>query len=386
MKVIIVKCLLLLFALVAWLPFSSSLAYPRVLRNAPTVTIVADFQVNGMGSNVDSIAFWEADDANDTVMFVTGKGNSLVEVWKYPFANNEQAALTHPTFGSSPVNGVLVDQAVDRLYVSVGESASTVTLFSLPSQTYVDEFIHASVNLRSEPNLALLNHSNGEKWLYVSADEVVYIHDAVTGHKISEFVPPWDVETMVADDYYQALYIPDENDRHGIFAYQPDGTPYLRNGTNNFGSNTIFQSDGEGIILYTCYFNGLDYGSGFIAVSDQKNDLSDFEFFDRQSWQHLGTLNINGVSNTDGLASTQQAMSGYPSGILAAINNDSQAVGVGWDKVLTALDLSCQAPVSITIATFLDENLTQSALFLLSLAVVFAITLMMVCFRLTNKN
>lgn len=385
MKVIILKSLLLLFTFVAWYPFSSSSADPHFLQNTSPVTIEADFQIDGLGSNVDSIAFWEADEPNDTVMFVTGKGNSLVEVWKYPFVNHEQAALTHQTFGSSPVNGVLVDQAVDQLYVSIGESASTVTLFSLPEQTYVDEFIHASVNLRSEPNLALLNHSNGHKWLYVSADEVVYIHDALTGHKISEFVPPWDVETMVADDYYQALYIPDENDRHGIFAYQPDGTPYLKNGSNNFGNNNIFQSDGEGIILYRCEFNDIDYGSGFIAVSDQKDNLSDFEFFDRQSWEHLGTLNINGVSNTDGLASTQQAMNGYPSGILAAINNDSQAVGVGWDKVFTALDLSCQVPVSITITTFLDENLTQSALFLLSF-IVFVMTLMMVWVRLTKKT
>lgn len=385
MKVII-KSLLLLFTFMLWFPFSSSLANSHILQNVPQVAIEADFQINGAGSNIDSIAFWEADDPNNTTMFVTAKDNSLVEVWKYPFINNEQEALTHLKFNGSPVNGVLVDQAVDQLYVSVGESASTVSIFSLPEQTYIDEFIHATVNLRSEPNLALLNHSDGNKRLYVSADEVVYIHEAATGNKISEFVPPWDVETMVADDYHQVIYIPDENDRHGIFAYQPDGTPYLKNGTNNFGNTNVFQSDGEGIILYTCDFNGIDHGDGFIAVSDQKADLSDFEFFDRQSWQHLGTLNINGVSNTDGLASTQQAMKGYPSGILAAINNDSLAVGVGWDKVLTALDLSCQAPVSITRATFIDENLTQSAVFLFSLALMLAMTLIMIWYRLTSKN
>ena len=124
------------------------------------------------------------------------------------------------------------------------------------------------------------------------------------------------------------------------YAYHPDGTPYLKNGSNQFGTN-VFQYDAQGITLYHCPPIGQDNGTGFIVVSDQVGAQTEFEFFDRQSWDYLGTLLINGVSNTDGVASTQQALPGYPMGIFAAINNDTSTVGVGWDKVLAAMGLAC---------------------------------------------
>ena len=53
-------------------------------------------------------------------MFVTAKGNHLVEVWKFPFTGNEQAPLRHSTFDAGQVNGIVVDQATDRLFVATG--------------------------------------------------------------------------------------------------------------------------------------------------------------------------------------------------------------------------------------------------------------------------
>ena len=380
MKKTVIRSLLLILVFVAWLQWALS-SHSNRLEELSVVTVDPDFELNGVGSNVDSIAFWEAPDPNETFMFITAKENSLIEVWQFPFVNNEKSPLTHSSFGSSPVNGVFVEQNVDQLYVSVGEPASTVSLFSLPNQTFSDGFINGAVNLHSEPNLALLNHTNRERWAYVSADEIVFIHHAATGTKIGEFTPLWDVETMVADDYHQVIYIPDENDMNGVFAYQPDGTPYQQNGTNNFGNNGIFQSDAEGIIIYACRFNGIDYGSGFIAVADQKRDLSDFEFFDRQSWEHLGTLNLTGVSNTDGLGTSQQAMTGYPEGILTAINNDSSAVGVGWDKVLNAMGLSCQLPLAVKIKSFISQNVSGSIAFLISFIFLGTMTSVLILIR-----
>jgi hypothetical protein len=43
------------------------------------------------------------------------------------------------------------------------------------------------------------------------------------------------------------------------------------------------------------------------------------------------------VSNTDGIASTQQSSPQYPDGIFAAIEDDSSVAGAGWDKVLDAI-------------------------------------------------
>jgi myo-inositol-hexaphosphate 3-phosphohydrolase len=308
-----------------------------------TVIVQPDFQVSGRGKNIDSIAFWEAPDARDTLIFVTAKNNQLVEVWKYPFVDNEESPLKHNSFGSSSqVNGLVVDQENDLLYVSVSKPASTVSVFSVPQLKFKREFIEGSVDLKNEPNITLLKQADGKAWAYVSADNVVYIHDAYTGAKTGQFKPSKGLETLVADNFYQVIYIPDENGRTGVYAYHADGTRYKRNSTNKFGAE-VFQSDAEGILLYSCLSKkGSDNGNGFIIVADQKNDQTDFEFFNRQTWEHLGTVQINGVFGTDGIASTQRSLPEYPLGIFAAINNDTSTAGVGWDKIFDATGLSCE--------------------------------------------
>lgn len=309
-----------------------------------TVTLAPDFALDGQGGNIDSIAFWEAPDPAETLMFVTAKANQLVEVWQYPFVNNERPPLQHSSFGSdSRVNGVAMDQETGRLYVSVSEPASTVSVFSAPQLQFSGEFIAGAVELESEPNLTLLKQANGERWAYVSANDVVYIYHTETGEAIGQFEPARGLETLAADHFYQVIYIPDENDRSGIYAYNPDGSPHERNGSHNFGDG-VFQSDAEGIILYTCPADGNgDDGRGLIVVADQGDEQTDYEFFDRQTWDHLGTLRLEGVSNTDGIASTQRPLPDYPLGLFAAVDDDTSTVGLGWDKILQATGLSCRS-------------------------------------------
>jgi hypothetical protein len=130
--------------------FTVTTASPTNFEPFGTVTIQSDFEVNGQGTDVDSIAFWEAPDPAETLMFVTAKGNQLVEVWQYPFVNNELTPLTHSSFGSGTrVNGVVVDQESDRLYVSVSEPASTVSVFSVPQLGFIQEFIAGTVNAQT---------------------------------------------------------------------------------------------------------------------------------------------------------------------------------------------------------------------------------------------
>ena len=53
-------------------------------------------------------------------MFVTGKDNYTIEIWKYPFVNNELPPLT---FSTEP-NGVDVDQ--DRNWLLVADAGRRV--------------------------------------------------------------------------------------------------------------------------------------------------------------------------------------------------------------------------------------------------------------------
>jgi hypothetical protein len=314
-----------------------------------TVDVDPAFLVDGAGTNVDSIAFWEAPDPSETLMFVTAKGNDLVEVWKYPFQGQELPSIDTP----HTANGVLVDQRTDVLYVAGG---GDVSRYSLPDLQPMGAFGQSVGG--GETNLALLYHNNGQTWLYVTSDHEVHIFNTDTGGKIGSFSPPvTSIETVWADNYHQIVYVPEEQGaagQEGVYAYHPDGSPYERNGTNRFG-NGPFEADEEGITIYTCPSSGSgDDGSGFIIVSDQKGNLTDFEFFNRETWEHLGALRMQGVSNTDGIASTQRPLSGYPLGLFAAIDDDTATAGVGWETVLEATGLRCGSGDPGTGSTFED--------------------------------
>ncbi len=295
------------------------------LHSFGSVLVDPEFNLNGAGTNVDTIAFWEAPDPAQSLMFVSSKDAALVEVWRSPFtsAADEETPLKHSCFGSG-TNGVLVDQRTDLLYVSPRNTR--VCVFRLPDLAFVRSFDTTSPVASSEPNLALLPISGDQDRLYVSYDTIVQMHDPATGAFHGRFTPQKGVEAMLGDPDHQVLYIPDENGRTGVYVYGPDGTY-----TGTVFGTDVFQSDGEGVALYAC-----SDGEGLIVVSDQRTTLNDYEVFDRRTKEHLGVLQLTGIANTDGIASTQQGSTAYPGGLFSAIHSDTSVAGVGWSKVFAA--------------------------------------------------
>lgn len=327
---------------------------PATFHEFGEVTLDADFVVTGAGRNVDSIAFWEAPEAADSLMFVTSKNLALVEVWRHPYdaPSAEAEALRHPCLeatGRSATNGVVVDQEQDLLYVAASYSPN-VCVFSLPGLEHQRTFT-SGVAYGREPNLALLRLPDGAAQLYVSDDDRVFVHDPA-GELLSTFTPVTGLEAMWADSHAQVLYIPDEDDKTGVHAYRPDGTPYVEDGTSVLGAE-VFSADAEGITAYTCPATGDgDDGSGLLVVSDQVDEATgnEYEVFDRETWAHLGTLRLrlpDGaglVRNTDGVASTQQSSAEHPGGLLAALHDDQSVAGVAWEKVLEAVSTGTGEP------------------------------------------
>lgn len=325
-------------------------ASSRSLHRFGTVTVTAAFDVEGAGVNVDTIGFWQAPKASKSLMFVSSKDRSLVEVWRYPFSSaaSERAPLRHrclrATAGSA-TNGVVVDQRSDLLYVASNFSRN-VCVFSLPDLAH-RRTIRSGATYGLEPNLALLPKRNGTQRLYVSDDSVVHIHHARTGRKLSQFRPARQLETMWGDRAQQVLYIPDEGGRSGVYAYRPDGTPYQRGGRGKLGSRKIFDADAEGILGYTCPTRRTGRpGAGLIVVSDQIDSASagnDFEVFNRRSWRHLGTIRLRlpsgagFVYNTDGIASVRQSSPRYRGGLFTAVQDDESVVGVPWSRILRTI-------------------------------------------------
>jgi len=309
-------------------------------RSEETAVVPPNLRLNGVGENVDTIAFWTGDTPEETLMFVTAKGNSLVEVWPFPF-DEGAAPLRHESFGSSKVNGVVVDQERARLYVSVASPAGVVSVFSLPDLAFEQQLL--AVPLGDEPGIDLYQFADGTSWVYTTADSeaMVYIQDADTGEMVSAFDIGREMETVQADEFYGVVYIPDENGGTGVHAYTPEMEPFRKNGRSRFGAG-LFQADAEGVLIYACTSDGQDDGRGWIVVSDQRKPVNDFEFFDRESWDHVGTLHLEGVGNTDGIASLQTSLPGYPLGLLAAVHDDTETAVVGWDIVLAGMKLGCE--------------------------------------------
>jgi myo-inositol-hexaphosphate 3-phosphohydrolase len=339
------------------LPPASALPSGAGFHPFGSVTVASQFNVNGAGKNVDTIAFWEGPTAVESLMFVTSKNVSLVEVWRYPFnaPSTEATALTHSCLqagADSATNGVVVDQEADLLYVASNFSPN-VCVFSLPDLAYRST-ITSGVTYGLEPNLTLMELPDGSERLYVSNNRVVFVHDATTGQKLSQCTPTKGLETMWGDNPHQVLYIPDENGRTGIYAYRPDGTAYTRNGTNILGGSTIIDSDAEGILEYTCPASATsDSGEGLIVVSDQIDSTTlgnDYEVFDRRTWAHLGKIKLTVpggtgfVYNTDGIGTTQQPSAAYPRGLFTAIQDDTSVVGVGWGSIFEAITAQTGTP------------------------------------------
>ncbi len=307
------------------------------------VRLAPQRRLDGDGTTIDSLAFWDAPDPADALLLVTAKGNQRVEVWPAPFDGPARPSLRHAAFAAgSQVNGIAIDAVRSRAYVAVSRPASTVVVFVLPGLAPLGQLVEGRLDLRGEPNLALLARPDGARRLYVSADDHVYRLDPESGAVEGKFRPGHALEAMLADDRDQVLYIPDETRHTGVHAYDADGRPYARAGRTGFGDDGVFEADAEGIAGYACRgADGADDGRGWIVVADQRAAATDFEVFDRRSWDHLGRLQLDGVAATDGVASTQQPQPGYPAGVLAAVHSDTDVALVGWDRVIDAAGLRC---------------------------------------------
>ena len=283
------------------------------------IQLTPDKVLNGTGQNIDTPAFFRADLATESLLFVTGKGNGVVEVWKYSY----DTQFSTMNISGTP-NGVAVHE--NRLYVGIYGSNPRIEVYELPDLAYV-RTIGEGIIANGETNLDVLHLTNGETRVYVSDDTPrVLGFNVLTGNlQVYVSLSPFfqHVETVLCDEFHQIVFIPDEDGVTGIHYFSPNGQHL-----GSFGAGD-FQSDAEGITLYDA-----GNGKGYVIVSDQKNPLSEFEFYDRETFDHVGVLKLAGVNNTDGIALTQQPSALFPAGVFAAIDDDATTALISWQTVL----------------------------------------------------
>jgi hypothetical protein len=302
-----------------------------------------DLFLDGEGSGIESPEFYEASKYEQSLLLISGKSNDVIEIWQYPFRNNEQSSFKT----SSLPNGLDIDQAKDWLLVGFSDEEKIV-VYKLPGLEKIMTIGEGKFR-SGETNMDILTQSGGKRIMYATEKDLVRGFDLENGKETLTFSPQVEsIEEVLADNYHQVIYIPEENGVESkmhsggaVLAYRPDGSLYP-NSNNIFGQG-LFAGDEEGITLYQCLDEDKeDTGHGFIIVADQSGEgKNGLEFFNRETWKHLGTLTLPGVSMTDGIASTQQYFPEYPLGILAVSNNDTNTALISWEKIFAETGLSC---------------------------------------------
>lgn len=328
-----------------------SVVAPVSQRKLPLIFVRAEVKaeiiLDGVGTNIDSPEFWESPTATDTLLFSTAKSNKLVEVWRYPFRSGEMAPIR---FDRLP-NGIGIDQDRDWLVVGLSGKEPSVEIYTLPERRFLKRIGRGEIR-SGETNVDVYHTGSGETWIYVTEDDAVKAYDADTGKLKVDFHPAVDsVEEVAADSYHKVLYVPDENGilsranpKGAVLAYHMDGKPFKKNGRRSFATEGMFDGDAEGITIHRCLDEkGIDTGRGYIVVADQADKgKSGYEFFNRETWKHLGTLVIVGASYPDGITATSRPLPNFPKGIFASSSSDKTTVLVGWDTIYRATGISCE--------------------------------------------
>lgn len=296
---------------------------------AMTATTVSDYPrpvaVTIPGKNVDSPAIWIAPKPEDSLVLLTEKGGGQVMVFKA----DAKATFVRRFGRMKRPNGIAILQNVpvgsikkDLAFVT-DRDGDIVYVYSVPDFELVGTFAE---KLKQPMGISLYHRkSDNAVFAYIvrkfgrDDEKVIRFRIAeqqgrVTGSREINFGKELltNQETIVVDPERELLYVADEN-RHEVKVYDLDGKPVGVFGKGHFSAQV------EGIALTGCG------KSGFIIATDQQGS-TEFEVFDRATFQHLGTIKTS-LKVTDGVALTELKLPDFPRGLFVAHSDPDHSGG-----------------------------------------------------------
>lgn len=277
------------------------------------------------GKNVDSPAIWIAPKPEESLVLLTEKGGGQVMVFKA----DARATFVRRFGKMKRPNGIAILQNVaigsinkDLAFIT-DRDGDSVHVFSIPDFQPVGTFAE---KLKEPMGISLYHRkSDNAVFAYIvrkfgKDDEKVIRfriteqQGRVTGAREIHFGRELltNQETVVVDPDRELVYVADEN-RNEVKVYDLDGKPVTSFGKGHFSAQT------EGIALTGCG------KSGFIIVTDQQS-VTEFEVFDRATFQHLGTIKTS-LKVTDGVALTELTLPDYPRGLFVAHSDPDRSGG-----------------------------------------------------------
>lgn len=323
-------------------------SFPRQLAAAllvaVTVSVPIVYETNlppdGNGT-MDSVAIWVAPDPSQSLLFMTDKSRDYLEIHD-PVSNTYLSRIGGTGSGNGQLNypngvgvayGVNTGLGLKDVVFAVERDNARVSAFSLPEQTFIGSFGAGQVG---EPYGIAFYWQGSQLQAWVTdndgSQDRTYVFDIVatatgiTGTLNFSFVTAGTLESLVIDPVSQHALLCDEA-AGNVMVYDLQG-----NFIQRFGAG-LFVDDPEGIVIYD-----TGGGAGYIIVADQNASPTQFEVFDRQTYQHLG--NFTGpTTGTDGIALTQRALPNLPSGSFYAIDSDRTTHAYSWAAIANAMGL-----------------------------------------------
>ena len=276
------------------------------------------------GKNVDSPAIWVASNLSESLILLSEKGTGSMLV----FRAQRNVPLVTRVEGMNRPNGISIVQnspflsGKDLVFVT-DRDGNAIHVFTVPDFQRVGIF--AKDVQRPMGISTYKRESDGAIFVYVvpkeGKDDAKVIRfkireedGKITGDADRKFGKELTVgqETVMVDSEKGRVLVADENARD-VKVYDLEGK-YL----SSFG-NGHFQADVEGIVLADCR------SKGYYIVSDQRA-VTEFEFFDRESFRHLAMVQGR-ASRTDGIALITKPLPDFPGGLLVAQSDPDKSGG-----------------------------------------------------------
>lgn len=244
----------------------------------------------------------------DDYVLVVERDNQRIQVFKLPEFESI-GSMTHEDLRLP--YGLSIDKPTDHTYEMYVTDNFNPALEGYPPEEELDERIHhfrfsiRNDQLNSE-HLGTFGDISGEGLL--TKVESIYVDRA---HN----------RLMIADEAYS---------QRSIKIYDLEGKF-----TGDIIPNTYFDSEPEGIALYTCEDN-----SGYWIMTDQhETDLNKFQVFDRETLEHLGTFKGALTRNTDGIWLTQHSFGDFEKGAFYPVHDDGSVTAISWADIAESLGL-----------------------------------------------
>jgi len=291
---------------------------------------------------MDSVVIWVGPDPDTSVLYISDKTQNGVEMHD---ANTNQyigrlGDTVSPEIDFSYPNGLAIAYDValnggttDVLFV-VERDTQRVTMVSVPDHKLLGRF--GGVELE-EPYGIALSKEEGVLTAWItetksSIDNVIIYKITPEGNGLKgeldfQFATEGGLESIVIDEQHEKVYLSDEREPSSVMVYDKKGKFIKRI------AQGLFVGEAEGVVIYK-----TDLMNGYLIVTDQNAEPTEFEVFDRASLNHIGHFSGT-TKGTDGIALTQKATTRFPFGSFYAVHSDEAAHAYDWKDIATALGL-----------------------------------------------